>query len=417
MPVASEFEAILGAHVIDVWFPRSLDRECGGFLCDFDYRWKPCGPNEKLLEFQARHTWFAAEASKIYPKDERLREAVEHGFSYLRGPLWDEVSGGWFSLLDRAGKPIEQHTKHTHGFAYAILACVAVYRATGNEAALQLARDGFNWIYRYAHDSEYGGYFAALRRDGTIIRDDTFVGRIPIDTPLGCKDISVHSGLLETFTSLYQTWPDARVGDQLAEIVDIVCNRMTLPVGAHHQYCLSNWTPVPHLTRFGHQIYNAFRLLKAAHLLDGKKEILSVARALTNYALRYGWDKQRGGFYFAGPGLGPSRLQGQNLMVQKKLSWVQVGALKALLAVHRIALDEECYLQWFKMQWRYIQDELIDHSCRGFYTAGLDALPWYQRRKPSLAPAYLTRKGSNWKDSSHDGLSLLYCASSLNNPG
>jgi mannobiose 2-epimerase len=129
---------------------------------------------------------------------------------------------------------------------------------------------------------------------------------------------------------------------------------MTLPVGAHHQYCLSDWTPVPHLTRFGHQIYIAFRLLRAAHLLDGKKEILSVARALANHALRYGWDKQRGGFYFAGPGLGPSRLQDQNLMVQKKLSWIQVGALKALLALHRISPDDD-YLQWFKMQWRYIQ--------------------------------------------------------------
>lgn len=241
-PVALDFEAVLGDHVIDVWFPRSLDREWGGFLCDFDYRWKSCGPNEKLLEFHARHTWFAAEASRIYPNDERLRQAIEQGFSYLCGPLWDEVAGGWFSLLDRAGKPIEQHTKHTHGFAYAILACVAVYRATAKEAALDLAREGFDWIYRHARDSRYGGYFGALHRDGTIIRDDNFDGRIhwkgSIDTPLGCKDISVHSGLLETFTHLYRAWPDARVGSQLAEIVDILCNRMTLPAGAHHQYCL-----------------------------------------------------------------------------------------------------------------------------------------------------------------------------------
>ena len=420
MPVASEFEAVLGDHIIDVWFPRSLDRECGGFLCDFDYRWKPCGPNEKLLEFHARHTWFAAEASKIYPKDERLREAVEHGFSYLRDALWDEVAGGWFSLLDRTGKPIEQHTKHTHGFAYAILACAAVYGATGKEAALHLAREGFDWIYRYARDSQYGGYFGALRRDGTIIADDNFDGCIPwkgtIDTPLGCKDISVHSGLLETFTNLYHIWPDARVGDQLAEIVDIVCNRMTLPVGAHHQYCLRDWTPVPHLTRFGHQFYNAFRLLKAAHLIDGKKEIFFVARSLANHALRYGWDKQHGGFYFAGPGLGSPHLQDQNLLVQKKLSWVQIGALKTLLALHHLASDEERYLQWFKAQWRYIQDELVDQSHRGFYTASLEALPWWQRRKPSLAPPSITRKGSNWKDSSHDGLSLLYCMSSLKKP-
>jgi mannobiose 2-epimerase len=420
MPVASEFETVLGDHVIDPWFPRSLDRECGGFLCDFDYRWKPCGPNEKLLEFHARHTWFAAEASRIFPEDGRLREAVEQGFSYLSGALWDEAAGGWFSLLDRAGKPIEQHTKHTHGFAYAILACVAVYRTTGEEAALHLAREGFDWIYHYAHDSQYGGYFGALHRDGSIIRDDNFNGRIPwrgtTDTPLGCKDISVHSGLLETLTYLYLTWPDARVGDQLAEIVDIVCNRMTLPIGAHHQYCLRDWTPVPHLARFGHQFYNAFRLLGAAHLVDSKEKILFVARALTDHALRSGWDKQRGGIYFAGPGLGSPRLEDQYLMVQRKLSWVQMGALKALLALHSIAPGEESYLLWFKRQWRYIQDELVDPTHRGVHTASLEALPWWQRRQRSLAPVSITRKGSNWKDSSHDGLSLLYCMSSLNNP-
>ena len=84
-----------------------------------------------------------------------------------------------------------------------------------------------------------------------------------------------------------------------------------------------------------------------------------------DYALRYGWDKQREGFYFAGPGLGPAYLQDQKLIVQKKVLWVQIGALKALLALHRVAPDEECYLQWFKTQWRYIQDELIDHSRRG----------------------------------------------------
>ena len=62
------------------------------------------------------------EASKIYPKDDHLREAVEHGFSYSRGRRLK------FSLLDRAGKPIEEHVKQTQGFAYAILACVTVYK-------------------------------------------------------------------------------------------------------------------------------------------------------------------------------------------------------------------------------------------------------------------------------------------------
>lgn len=405
MPAASEFEAVLQHHVIDVWFPRSIDREYGGFLCDFDYRWKPCGRNEKLLEFHARHSWFAAEASQVYPEDERLREAVEQGFAFLRGALWDEASGGWFSRLDRAGKPIDER-KRTHGFAYAILACTAISRATGDQAALHLARESFEWIYRHARDDQYGGYFSNLRRDGTLMIHG------PINL-VGCKDISVHSGLVEALIHLHGIWPDERVSNQLAEIVDILCNRLILPAGAHHQYYLADWTPVPHLTWFGQHLYIAFRLLCAARLLGGKEKIFVAARALIDHAIRYGLDSQRGGFYFAGPGLEPLDFYGQNLMVQKKVSWVQMGALKALLAFHGIAPDEKDYLQWFKAQWRYIQDWLLDAAYGGFYTASLEALPWWQRRWRSLAPAFATRKGSDWKDSSHDGLALLYCISCL----
>ena len=36
MPTSEECEDVLRRHVIDVWFPRSLDLEWGGFFCDFD---------------------------------------------------------------------------------------------------------------------------------------------------------------------------------------------------------------------------------------------------------------------------------------------------------------------------------------------------------------------------------------------
>src|SRR5687767_8557737 len=112
--VGSYFEAVLKRHVVNAWFPRSLDHEYGGFLCDFDCRWRSCGPNEKLLEFQARQTWFAAEACRCYPQNKYLLEGMKHGFSHLRHAFWDKSEGGWFHRLDRAGHPIQSHTKHAH---------------------------------------------------------------------------------------------------------------------------------------------------------------------------------------------------------------------------------------------------------------------------------------------------------------
>jgi mannobiose 2-epimerase len=342
---------------------------------------------------------------------------VEHGFSYLRDALWDQTEGGWFHRLDRAGQPIEEHTKHTHGFAYAVLACVAVYEATGDQTALDLAREGFEWIFRNARDEQYGGYFGYLRRDGLVIRtaDARTRWTDTMNSPLDCKDISVHSALLDTFTHLNRCWREAKVADQLAEMVDIICKRMTTPLGAHHQYCLADWTPVPHLTRFGHEFYDAFRLLDAAHLLGDKEQILGTARRFVDHALRYGCDRRRGGFYYAGPGIEPLHLLAQNLMVRKKQSWVQMGALQALLAIHGIALEGQHYLQQFNAQWRYIQNHFLDRLHGGMYTESLEELPWWQQQVRRLAPASITRKGSAWKDSSHDGRALLYCTSVLQN--
>ncbi|MFN2325543.1 MAG: AGE family epimerase/isomerase, partial [Gemmatimonadales bacterium] len=120
--MGDEFERALKRHVLDPWFPRSLDREHGGFLCDFDRKWQSCGSHDKLLEFQARQTLTAAEALRMYPEDQRFRDAALHGLRCLHEVMWDREAGGWYHLTDRAGRPLEAHTKHTHGFAYAIQA-------------------------------------------------------------------------------------------------------------------------------------------------------------------------------------------------------------------------------------------------------------------------------------------------------
>jgi mannobiose 2-epimerase len=399
--------------VIEVWFPRSLDREHGGFLCDFDRRWKPCGPHEKLLEFQARQTWFAAEASQIYPEDANLREAVQHGFAYLRGALWDRTCGGWFHRLDRSGMPISDSTKHTHGHAYAISACAAVYKATGDRSALDLAREGFEWIDRHAHDGEHGGYFGYLRRDGSVVSADDEL-KIPIDTtgiPVGCKDINVHSDLLETFIVLGRASSDPRIAERLAETAEIVSHRLASPLGAHFHVCLRDWTPVPHLTRFGYQFQSAFRLYGAASFLDGSGDMLVVARRLVDHALHHGWDRKRGGFYYAGTGLGPSAIEDHDLTVRRKIWWVQAEALKALLTMRRIAPKKERYAKILNAQWHYLQEHFIDHAFGGFRRASPETLPRWRQMCPYFAPRSHTLKGSVWKDCSHEGRALLYCLS------
>lgn len=417
-----EFEDALRRHVVEPWFPRSIDRDHGGFLCDFDRRWKPCGPQDKLLEFQARHTLFAADAARHYPNDTGLREAALHGFRYLRDVLWDSEYGGWFHSVDRAGKPLEHLTKHTHGFAYALSACASVYELTKDPDAQRLAQKAFDWMDRNARDREHGGYFGFLLRDGTVIREPSMAPyRTELDTvgtEIGFKDLNVHSDLLETFALMYRTWREPRIRECLGEFVDIIGEKMANPTtGSMHFFVTPDWRPVPHLIRVGYQSHSAYRLTLALGLSGQDDLIRRMAVRIMDSAIRYAYDDDGEGYYYAAVGAFPVVLHEYALRVPRRTWWVQWEALKALLAISRLASDPARYLRRFEEQWRFIGKHLLDARHGGVYMHSLSNVRIWQRKLGArLAPAEFTRKGDVWKDASHDGRALIYCIETLRGP-
>lgn len=414
-----EFRDALRHHVIDPWYPRSLDREDGGFLCDFDRQWKPCGPQLKLLEFQARHTLMAADAARHFPGDAGLREAAEHGFRFLRNVLWDAEYGGWYHSVDRSGKPVEHLTKHTHGFAYALSACASVYELTRDQEAYRLAKSAFDWMEQFARDKEHGGYFGFLRRDGTAISkpsDAPYSTDVDtVGTEIGFKDLNVHSDLLETFALMYRTWAEPVFGDRLTEAVEIIGDRMVNPTtGSMHFFVTPDWRPVPHLIRVGYQSHSAYRLLLALGLTRHDALIRRMAVRIMNSAIRYARDVDGEGFFYAATGAFPTELHDYEIRVRWRTWWVQMEALKALLAVSAVVDDPARYLRMFEEQWRYIRKHFMDAKYGGIYMHGLDnARVWERKFGARLAPASITRKGDVWKDASHEGRALIYCIETL----
>jgi len=411
--LAAECEAALRRDVLAVWFPRCLDSEHGGFFSEFDHAWRRCQPDHKLLEFQARQTWLAARAMRAYPGEPTLRTAALHGFRYLRDVMWDAAQGGWFHRCTREGAPLEAETKHAHGIAYAIQACVAVHEATGDAGALELAGRGFEWLEQHAHDHTYGGYHGYLTRGGMPITD---TGRNPLEpaewdtigTPVGVKDVNVHSDFVDALTDLYRASGDTRHRARLEEVVAIVRDRTVAGNGAMHMYFAADWKPFPDLVRYGHEIQSARRLARAQELLGGSAEpTRRVVLLLVRHATERAWDPTAGGFRYAGSAFGPVGIEGRLVVVPDKVWWVQAEALHTLLfmAVHEAepAVD---YLGYFRRQWRYIQGHLIDRVRHGWNHAGCDGRGWCLRigRRASAS-----RKGHLWKDGSHEGLALLGC--------
>src|SRR5436190_117325 len=55
--LADETEATLRRDVLGVWFPRTVDREHGGFRANFTRAWEPAPSEGKFSVFQGRMTW------------------------------------------------------------------------------------------------------------------------------------------------------------------------------------------------------------------------------------------------------------------------------------------------------------------------------------------------------------------------
>jgi mannobiose 2-epimerase len=251
--IGAELEAELRS-VLQVWFPRCVDREHGGFLCDFDHRWKPAGAQLKMLEYQARQTLVAARGAAHCADFAPLRQAAEHGFRYLRDTMWDRRYGGWYRLLDRAGQPLEGATKHGHGTGYAISACVYCHELTGNPECLELARQAFAWLEEHAHDPEHGGYFSFYRQDGTPILDggdapQSGATRDEIGTPIGFKDANTTCDLLKALADLHRRWPDPLLTQRLEETLRLVRERLIVAPGVMHMGAPSTAPRCPWLAR------------------------------------------------------------------------------------------------------------------------------------------------------------------------
>ena len=400
-PLRAEIEQALRRSILEVWFPRTLDREHGGFLCDFSYDWKPAGRQPKSVVFQSRLTWLASQGILRYPNDPRYRDAADHGFRFLSDAQWDkDQGGGFFWSLDRAGKltPQWQGTKHAYGVGFGIYACAAYHKATKDPQAMELAKQAFAWLERNGHDDAHGGYYEFFARDGSRILDSASnpLGperdRDAIGTRLGLKSMNTHIHLLEALTALHEVWPDAKVKQRLVELLLIVRDRITAPPGAMHQFFQPDWTPVPDLDSYGHDIENGYLLLEAAQAagLKDDAKTRAVAKSLVDHTIDYAWDKTNGGFFEAGGTFGP-------VHDKRKVWWVQAEGLNALLLMSRLYPDDpRGYRKLFERQWAYMKKNVIDPDHGEWYGDALDA-----------GGSAKQNKASEWKAGYHGGRALL----------
>jgi mannobiose 2-epimerase len=400
LKLAAEMETTLRRDVLGVWFPRTVDKDNGGFYSNFTREWQRTKSDGKFSVFQGRMTWLAAQIVMKRPdlKDQFL-SVVSHGLDYLGNVMWDKQYGGFFWGLDDQGQIIERYTdgKHLYGISFGLYGAAATYQATHDPKALELAKASFRWMDEHAHDPKNGGYFEWLTRDGKVVQAKFDTGRvetIPLaGFPLGYKSMNTHIHLLESFAQLYEVWQDETVRRRLAELLAVVRDKICVEPGVMNLYFTTDWRAIPDHDSYGHDIETAYLLLEAEGMLGGPAhdpKTGRMAKMLVDHALAYGWDETYGGFYREGTTMGrPEDL--------RKEWWIQMEGLNALLLMHeKYGRTTDVYFKAFQQQWQFIRDRQVDHEFGGLYDT--------VERDGSI---HDHTKARIWKEAYHDGRALL----------
>ncbi len=398
--LATELEAHLETHILNPWFPRAVDKERGGFIQDYAEDWSEKRDGNKTLVYQARLTWMAAQVALSFP--EKAKEYIEysnHGLDFLADKMWDKENGGFFWSVDAAGKATGErgNEKHAYGISFGLYAASVNYKATKNPKALELAEKTSNWLNEHAHDSKFSGYFEALTVKGEPILHPEAGPNAPltdlIGTQYGMKSMNTHIHLLESLTAFAEVVPDQRARQQREEVFLLVLTRICVQPGAMHLFYNPDWTPVPDLDSFGHDIETAYLLMEAADTLkmpDKKTGMMS--RALLDHALEFGWDKERGGFYNEGSTF-------RKVFDKEKVWWVQAEGLNALLLMHDThGGTTPKYWQAFLKEWEFIRKYQVDAKNKG----------WISYLNEDGTPARPGQmKSDQWKEPYHQGRAVI----------
>jgi mannose/cellobiose epimerase-like protein (N-acyl-D-glucosamine 2-epimerase family) len=394
-----ETEEMLRRDVLEVWFPRTVDNEDGGFRSNFSRDWKPYGKESKFSVFQGRMTWISSQVAMHRPElREQYLPIAQHGIDYLTSVMWDKEKGGFYWGLDEKGKisPFYTDGKHLYGMGFVVYGLAAGYQATKDPKALDYAKRGFQWIDQHAHDAKNSGYFEWLTRDGTPITGHPETGVVEISPvagfPIGYKSMNTHIHLLEAFTQLYAVWKDDVLRQRVEELLAVVRDKVCVDPGAMNLYFTNAWQAFPDHDSYGHDVETAYLMLEAEDVL-GKghdSRTLRMARMLADHALHYGWDQNLGGFYREGTTAGKAESKDKDW-------WVEFEGLNALLMMHEMyGKQTDVYFKAYQLQWSFLKNHQIDPEFHGVY-------PMVNEEGQAQDMA----KGQIWKAAYHDGRALL----------
>lgn len=374
--IVAEIKNHLTEDIIPFW--KSLrDNEYGGYYGYMDYYLNIDKEAEKGCILNSRITWFFANAYTLL-KDESLLEEAKHGFAFMKKCM-DKENGGIYWSMKYNGEP-EDTTKHTYNQAFSIYALSSYYEATGDEEALNMAKELFTIIETKCTDEL--GYMEAFDKEFNLVDND----KLSENGVMADKTMNTLLHVFEAYTELYRVAKLPEVKEKLEWIMDVFADKVYNPE-LHRQEVFfdAQYNTILDLHSYGHDIETAWLMDRGVEVLGDaayEAKMSPITKDLTAQIYKIAFD---------GRSLANECEKG--VVDTHRIWWVQAESLIGFLNGWQKDSAKTEYLEAAKAQWNFIKEYVVDkrNGSEWFWWVEPDGTPI---KKPIVEP---------WKCPYHNG--------------
>lgn len=365
---------------VPFWFPRSYDSEDGGYLLMRDADGTLID-TDKAVWIQGRACWLLSTLYNTVEQREEWLEGAKLGYDFLREKCFDD-NGKMYFHVDKLGNPIRMR-RYFFSETFAVIACAAYAKASGDEDAGRLARDLFGVCMEYV---------AGIRT-----MEPKFENTRPT------KGIGIPMIMINTAQQLRETIGDPRCDNAITEWIKEI---ETLFVKDDIRCVMEQVAPdgsiVDHVDgrtlNPGHAIEGAWFILHEARYRNDDTQLINLGCRMLDYMWERGWDKEYGGIlYFRDVYDRPVQEYWQDM----KFWWPQNETIIATLLA---------YLMTGKDKYARMHQQIHEYAYSHFHDKELGEWYGYLHRDGTVAQ---TAKGNLFKGPFHLPRQEWYCWSIL----
>jgi len=367
---------------VPFWFPRSYDREFGGFLLMRDADGSLLD-DDKAVWIQGRATWLLATLYNTVEKKQEWLDGARLGYEFLNKYCFD-TDGQMFFHVMRDGTALRKR-RYFFSETFYVIAAAAYSKASGDQEAANRARTIFGNCIDYAN--------------GTKKLSAKFTGNRP------AKGIGVPMIMMNTAQQLRDTIGDPRCDESIYNwIKEIETNFVKDDIQCVMEQVAPDGSIIDHIDgrtlNPGHAIEGAWFILHEAMYKNNDQYLIELGCKMLDYMWERGWDEEHGGIlYFRDVYNKPVQEYWQDM----KFWWPHNEVIIATLLAYLITGDEK-YAAMHKKVHAYSYQHFHDSKNGEWFG--------YLHRDGTVAQ---TAKGNLYKGPFHLPRQEWYCMQLLQN--